>query len=96
MKLALTLVALAALAASPVRAAMLTTDPHTYPVTANHRIRLEFPVGQLKVIPADGNTVSFDIKVRCRRESDERCEELANQLILDSDDSAGTSRLSHH
>ena len=96
MKLALTLAVLAVLAAPPARAALLATDPHTYPVTAKHRIRIEFPVGQLKVIPSDGSTVSFDIKVRCKNESEERCEELADKLVLDSDDSGGTLHLKLH
>jgi hypothetical protein len=96
MKLAFTLAALAALAAMPARAALLTTDPHIYTVTSKHRIRIEFPVGQLKVIPGDGSTVRFDIKVRCKGESDERCEELANRLILDSDDTGGTLHLKLH
>ena len=96
MKLALTLAALAVLAAPPARAALLTTDPHTYTVTAKHRIRLEFPVGQLKVVPGDGSTVRFDLKVRCKSGSDEHCEEMANRLILDSDDSGGTLHLKLH
>jgi len=96
MKLALTLAALAALTASAARAALLTTDPHTYTVTANHRIRLEFPVGELKVIPSDGSIVRFDLKVRCRGSSNERCEEMANRLVLDSDDSGGTLHLKLH
>jgi len=96
MKLALTLATLAALIATSARAALLTTDPHTYTVTANHRIRLEFPVGELKVIPSDGSTVRFDLKVRCRGSSNERCEEMANHLILDSDDTGGTLHLKLH
>lgn len=96
MKLALTLAALAVLAAPAAHAALLTTDPHTYPVTAKHRIHLEFPVGQLKVVPGDASTVRFDLKVRCRGASDERCEEMANRLILDSDDTGGTLHLKLH
>src|SRR5205814_3205053 len=63
-------------------------------------IRVEFPVGTLKIIPTDELRVRFDIKVRCRGTSDERCEEMANRLILNSDDTGGTlhlklSRLTH-
>ena len=96
MKLALTFAALAALAAAPAHAVLLTTDPHTYTVTASHRIRLEFPIGELKVIPSDATTVRFDLKVRCRGHSEDRCEELANRLILDSDDIGGTLHLKLH
>jgi hypothetical protein len=103
MKFAPTLAALAVLAgpvmctgALPARAALLTTDPHVYPVTAKHRIRLEFPVGELKVVATDEPHVRFDLKVRCRNSSDERCEEMANRLILDSDDTGGTLNLKLH
>ena len=101
MKLAITLATLAALAgpvatAAPSRAAMLVTDPHDFPVTEKHRVRLEFPVGELRVIPSDESRVRFDIKVRCRHASDERCAELADQLILDSDDTGGTLNLRLH
>jgi len=95
MKLALTLAVLAALAA-PARAVTLTTDPHTYMVPSDHRIRLEFPVGELKVVATDEPHVRFDIKVRCKSGSDEHCEEMANRLILDSDDTGGTLNLKLH
>jgi len=96
MKLALTLAAVAALAAPPARAVLLTTEPHTYTVTPHHRIHLEFPVGELKVVPSDDAHVRFDIQVRCRSGSDEHCEEMANRLVLDSDDSGGTLHLKLH
>jgi hypothetical protein len=96
MKVALTLAAVAVLAAPPARAVMLTTDTHAFQVSAKHRIRLEFPVGELKVVPTDGSTVRFDIKVRCRGGSTEYCEEMADRLILDSDDTGGTLSLKLH
>ena len=96
MKYALVLAALGSLAALPAQATLLTTDPHTYPVTAHHRIRLEFPVGELRVVPSDGSRVRFELKVRCRGRSDERCEELADRLILDSDDDGGVLHLKLH
>src|SRR5262249_32657473 len=96
MKLAPALAALAVLAAAPARATLLATDPHTYPVSRHHRIRLEFPVGELRVVPRDDSRVRFDIKVRCRGRSEESCEELANRLVLDSDDNDGTLHLKLH
>jgi len=96
MKLALSLAALAALAVAPAHATLLTTDPHVYTVTPSHRIRLEFPVGELKVIPSDDAKVRFDIKVRCDGRWTDDCEERANRLILDSDDSGGTLSLKLH
>jgi hypothetical protein len=96
MKFALAVAAFAVLATAPARAVTLTTDPHTFPVTAKHRVHIEFPVGTLKIIPTDESTVRFDIKVHCHSGTDERCEEMANRLILDSDDTGGTLNLKLH
>lgn len=78
------------LSATAARSAILETEPHTFPVTANHRVHIKFPVGELRVIPSDESRVRFDVRVRCRGRADERCEELANRLVLESDDSGGT------
>ena len=96
MKLALTLAALLGLAAVPARATVLETEPRTFPVTAHHRVRLEFPVGQLKVIPSDESRVRFALRVRCSGRSDGRCQELADQLVLDSDNEGNTLHLKLH
>jgi len=96
MKPAPLLAALALVAAAPAHATLLATDPHTYTVSRHHRIRLEFPVGELRVLPADESRVRFDIKVRCRGRSEESCEDLANRLVLDSDDTGGTLILKLH
>src|SRR5207248_2070581 len=86
------LASLCVLAGTPARATLYETEPRTFPVTSHHRVRIEFPVGELKVIPTDESRVRFDLRVRCRR-SDERCEEMANRLVLDSDDHNGTLHL---
>src|SRR5882672_6951798 len=83
------------LMAAPARATLYETEPRTFPVTSHHRVRIEFPVGQLKVIPSDESRVRFDLRVRCRR-SDEHCEEMANRLVLDSEDEGGTLHLKLH
>jgi len=74
-------------------ATLLETDSRTFPVTANHRVRLEFPIGELHVIPTTESHVSFDLRVRCKGRSLEHCAELADQLILESDDSDGLLHL---
>lgn len=96
MRIALTLATLCALAATPAHAVLLETEPHTFPVTAKHRVHLEFPVGELKVTPSDEPRVRFDLRVHCNGRSQERCEELANRLVLDSDDNGGTLHLKLH
>lgn len=81
------------LTATAARAAILETEAHTFPVTAKHRVHIEFPVGELRVIPSDESRVRFDLRVRCRGRADARCEELANRLVLESDDAGGTLHL---
>jgi len=73
-----------------VNAAVLTTDPHVFTVTAKHRVHLEFPVGELKVVPGEVSKVVFNIRVKCRGLSEGKCEDLANELVFTSDDHAGT------
>lgn len=96
MRLALTLVAAGLVLAAPLRAEILATDPHTYAVSKSHHVRLEFPVGELRVIPSDESSVRFELRVRCNGRSTERCEEFANRLVLDSDDRNGELRLKLH
>jgi hypothetical protein len=91
--LAALLLASLASATTSARAAVLETDSQSFPVGANHRVRLEFPIGELRVIPADGSRVRFDLRVRCKGRSDERCAELANRLRLESDDTGETLSL---
>lgn len=92
MKFAPTLAA-ALLVAAPLHAAVLETEAHTFPVSKSHRVRIEFPVGELRVVPRDGSNVRFELRVRCRSHNEARCAELANRLRLDSDDTGGTLHL---
>jgi hypothetical protein len=54
-------------------------------VTPSHRIRLEFPVGELKVVGTDDSQVEFHIVAACD-DDDARCAERANALQLESTD----------
>ena len=93
MRLALALATLCVLTPLTARATVLETEPRTFPVAAHQRVRLEFPVGELKVIPTDESRVRFDLRVRCSFGSEERCERMANRLVLDSDDEGSTLHL---
>ena len=98
MKLALPLALAVSLATAVssdavARSTELETEPHTFKVSARHRVQVNFPVGQLQVLPGDDSQVRFEIRVRCRGGSEERCESMANRLVLDSKDRDGTLRL---
>ena len=87
------LFALLALAfAAPAHSAVLQADSKSYPVTAKHRVRLEFPVGDLKVVANDDTHVRLSLQVKCRGNED-RCEERARRLKLESDDAGGVLSL---
>jgi len=75
------------------RTTWLETEPHTFPVTKSHRVKMDFAVGELKVVPGDGSTVRFELRIRCKNESEGRCEELANHLRFESEDRNGTLSL---
>lgn len=76
--------------ASARRHTFLETEPHTYKVTKNHRVRIEFPVGELKVLPGDVSQVRFDLRIRCKNVDADRCEELASKLRFEGEDRNGT------
>ena len=84
------ILSLAALASGPSHAAVLETDIHTFKVTRDHKVHLNFPIGELRVVPTEDSRVEFDIRVKCKGRAEERCTELANRLILDSDDDGKT------
>jgi hypothetical protein len=85
--------AFSGLAAGLADAAVLQSETHTFKITKEHRVHVNFPVGELRVIPTDDTHVEFDIRVRCRGRAERDCEELANQLVLDSHDSGQTLSL---
>jgi hypothetical protein len=84
---------LSVLAAGLADAAVFQSDTHTFKITKAHKVHVEFPVGELRVIPTDDSHVEFDIKVRCRGRAEADCEEHASRLVLDSHDSGGTLSL---
>ena len=87
------IVSLTGLASLPVRAAVLEADTHTFTVSKSHKVHIHFPVGQLRVVPTDDSRVQFVVRVRCRGNYEHRCEELANELVLDSRDIDNTLTL---
>ena len=95
MKLALplavvTLIGIGSAAPASARYTWLETEPHTFTVTKNHRVRMEFAVGELKVLPGEGSQVRFDLRIKCKNHSARRCEELANEMRFESEDRNGT------
>lgn len=93
MPLLVALLVLLALLADPAHAARLVTDPHLYKVTAQHHIKVEFPVGELKVIGTDGDQVEFRITAVCDGDDEAECAKRANRLELESTDKNGVLRL---
>lgn len=95
MKLALplamvTLIGIGSAAPAAARYTYLETEPHTFTVTKSHRVRMEFPVGELKVLPATGSQVRFELRIKCKNKNTGRCEEMANDLRFESEDRNGT------
>ncbi|MFM7230672.1 MAG: hypothetical protein ACKO3S_01655 [bacterium] len=90
---ALTTIALALSLATAARAAVLETEPQVFPVGQAKRVHLEFPVGDLRVVPSDGDRVELRLQVRCSRGSVNECNEFANRLVLESRERNGVLRL---
>lgn len=90
---ALTTIALALSLATVARAAVLETEPQVFPVGKAQRVHLEFPVGDLRVVPGDGDRVELHLQVRCSRGSSADCNEFANRLVLESRERDGVLHL---
>jgi hypothetical protein len=75
--------------ATPARAVLLQTDARTFKVGPDHRVRFDFPVGQLHVRATDGDEVRVQLQVRCRRGSTEECQRKTRKLRLEHTDEAG-------
>ena len=84
------LLGVASTAPALARTTWLETEPHTFPVTKNHRVKIDFAVGELKIVPGDASNVRFEVSIRCKNESEDRCQELADHLRFESEDRNGT------
>lgn len=86
---ALLLLGTAAMAA----AAELPVDRVSLPVPRDKTVRVDFPVGTLRVEPTDAGKVSFDLTVKCKGRSQADCEERADQIRIESDEAGGVLSL---
>lgn len=92
------LVLAAALLAAPALAVtadavVLQTEARTWKVAADHRVRLDFPVGELHVKATDGDEVRMELQVRCRRGTTEDCQKKTRRLRLEHTNENGVLRL---
>lgn len=90
---ALITIALALSLATVARAAVMQTEPQVFPVGKAQRVHMEFPVGDLRVVPSDGELVELHLQVRCSRGASADCAEIANRLVLESRERDGTLHL---
>jgi hypothetical protein len=72
--------------AAPSAAAKTTLQAETrsWPVTRDQHVRVEFPVGELRVEASNGDRVRFELTVECKGSNVERCMERAERLKLDT------------
>lgn len=89
---ALALLGSAALAV-PSHAVVLQAEARTWKVGADHRLRFEFPVGELHVKATDGDEVRVELQVRCRRGSTAECQEKTRRLRLEHTNEKGYLRI---
>ena len=89
--LAITLV-LVCLASPSLADRTVRTVREDQPAAGLERIHVEFPVGRLVVEPSPDQRVHFVVQVRCKNDS-RRCEERADEVIIDARRSGGMLRL---
>jgi hypothetical protein len=81
MRVALAVAAALALAV-PARGDMVQSATKVYPVTPQHRVRVDFPVGSLHIEANDDSQVRLNLVVRCSTRDADDCAEVANKLKL--------------
>jgi hypothetical protein len=75
------------LAATPaVAATVLQAQTRAWPIGADQRVRLEFPVGELRVEASDGDRVRLELTAKCKDSDTERCMKRVERLSLDAND----------
>jgi hypothetical protein len=90
----LVILALGVWLAAPARAERhrLQADPVRYEVAGAREIRIDFPVGELRVEGDDGDDVRMTVEVRCDRGSLEDCQERARKVTVQRNLEGGTLR----
>lgn len=79
-----------ALAAAPALAGVtLQAQTKAWPVKPDQRVRIEFPVGELRVEANDDTRVRLELTVKCKGSDTERCVNHAERLKLDARESGG-------
>jgi hypothetical protein len=68
------------------------TISESFDLAAGQEVRVDFPVGELRLEGTDGTKVSAQIELTCKHES-RRCAEAMERVELDSDVTAGRLRL---
>ncbi len=84
---------LVASTAAGARAAEVPIERLTLPVPRDREVRLDFPVGTLRVEAVEGTQVTMELDARCRRRSEERCAERADRVTLHAEDAGGALRI---
>jgi hypothetical protein len=93
MRRTLVLAALCSLGlAAPLHAGEFEIDHIAYPIPADHKIRVEFPVGDFRIETTEGDKVVFDLRAKCKGRSS-RCEDKARRIEVESDDVGGRLHL---
>ena len=86
-------VALALALPAAASAAEIPVD-HFTTTSANIReVRIDFPVGSFRVEATDERRVTLDLTAKCKRRNIEKCEDLAEDIHLETDESAGRVRI---
>lgn len=83
-RLLLVLAALAILAApAQARDRVLESQTKSYPAKELRNLRLNFPVGELRIEGSDSDAVQLTVRIHCKRRAD-WCEERADDLDFDA------------
>lgn len=79
--------------AATASAADYPVDQLSLPVPRDREVRVDFPVGGLRVEATDDARVTFDVIARCRSWNRRHCEDRIRRIQVESDEVAGELRI---
>jgi hypothetical protein len=93
MRRALILAALCSLGLTAVaHAGKIPIDQLKFPIPRDHKVRVDFPVGEFRIESTTGNSIEFELSAKCKG-SEWHCEDRADDIRVESDDTGGELRL---
>jgi hypothetical protein len=79
--------------AASVHASEAPIEQLSLAVPRERQVRIDFPVGELRVESSASSRVSFDLTAKCKHWGSDKCEERAERIEVDAEEEGGVLRI---